>query len=189
MKLRRIEQNAHRHALHDLDPVSRSVLRGQERKGAAAARAEDRVINIPSEDVTKSIPEFARQENVQIDAKDQHPTLSNRSEESTTLTVTAVRNHAGKVLVEKNEAGAYTFTVYNAENQKIYQVNPEGTLIEWQYDTFPEPVAEIAYATKLTLDFSQYIETGIPPAIIEQNKKTSRTKWSGWLMLKLSSIR
>ncbi|HEX4365962.1 MAG TPA: TonB-dependent receptor, partial [Rhodopila sp.] len=35
-------------------------------QGAASARAEDRVINIPSEDVSQSIPEFARQENVQI---------------------------------------------------------------------------------------------------------------------------
>ena len=37
LELLRIEQNAHRHALHDLDPVAGGVLRRQQRKGAAAA--------------------------------------------------------------------------------------------------------------------------------------------------------
>src|SRR6267142_5410096 len=39
-QLGRVERDAHRHALDDLDPVSRGVLRGKEREGAAGAGAE-----------------------------------------------------------------------------------------------------------------------------------------------------
>ncbi len=35
-----IQENAHRQALHDLDPVPRGVLRGQQREGVAAARGD-----------------------------------------------------------------------------------------------------------------------------------------------------
>src|SRR5580692_10689549 len=40
LELRRIEENAYRNALHDLDPVARGVLRRQERECAAAARRD-----------------------------------------------------------------------------------------------------------------------------------------------------
>src|ERR1700728_2408709 len=38
LELSRVERDAYRYALHDLDPITGSVLRRQQRKGAAAAR-------------------------------------------------------------------------------------------------------------------------------------------------------
>src|ERR1700761_2234643 len=40
LELLGVERDAHRHALHDLDPVARRVLRRQQSKRAAAARAK-----------------------------------------------------------------------------------------------------------------------------------------------------
>ena len=35
-----IERDAHRHTLHDLDPVAAGILRRQQREGAARTRAQ-----------------------------------------------------------------------------------------------------------------------------------------------------
>ena len=77
-------------------------------------------------------------------------------------------------IVTQNEAGALHFMIYDAENRVIYEVNAEGAVIKYEYNTFGNVRCKIRYATALhDINLTDYAQTGLTAAIIVQHLTSS----------------
>ncbi|MCK4608514.1 MAG: RHS repeat protein, partial [Gammaproteobacteria bacterium] len=86
-----------------------------------------------------------------------------------TVTYSIIYNAKGKKIVTQNEDGVGRFYVYDSEDRLKYEVNGKGAVTQYDRNAFGEVATQTKYATLLTIDLSQYIQTGLTTEIVQQN--------------------
>jgi YD repeat-containing protein len=71
-------------------------------------------------------------------------------------------------ICEQNENGGWHFYIYNSEGKAVYEIDANGYVMQYVRNSFNEIVSEKRYDTKLTMDLTQYTQTGISLQVIEQ---------------------
>lgn len=117
--------------------------------------------NLPSKTAQPEIPIN------DIDRKATTSFTTDRPEKTLTLTTETIYNVKKLPIVEKNSDGKWSFKIYDAEFNLIYEISSEKEVKGYSYNAFGEVICETQYSTRLTLDLSTYTNTGIPLDILE----------------------
>ena len=119
-------------------------------------------------------------DNIPIDDPLKPANLSEFPVRFATLTTEKIFNAKQKVISERvlsNKDGKTTlpwkFYVYDCAQRLIYKVQPDGTVIHYDRNTFGDIRVQTQYDQRLTIDLSPYVQTGIPLSVISANLKPS----------------
>lgn len=112
-------------------------------------------------------------QNVAIDNPSQPASFTTRPEQIVTLTTTFVYNAKQLKVAQQNNAGYWHFYIYDAADRLVYEVDEQNAVTYYQRNVFGDITQKILYATPTTLNVSQYTQSGIPLAVIQQNVTTS----------------
>ena len=89
------------------------------------------------------------------------------------VTTTIIYNTQGKKVAEKNEAGSWSFYIYDACGRLIYKIKNETAVTKYTYNAFDQVETERQFETLLTTDLKQYIATGLSLEQISSHDVTS----------------
>jgi YD repeat-containing protein len=92
-----------------------------------------------------------------------------RPEQSVNLSTETVYDAKGHPVALCDEAGVWTFQVYDAQNRLVYEIASDGAVKEKTYDALGNLISETAYFVPLSLDLSLYRATGIPHSVVKAN--------------------
>lgn len=108
-------------------------------------------------------------QNVMIDDPSLPGNLIHPPIKMTTITTTVILDAKQQNIASQNEAGNWSFRIYDVLGNVLYTVDEMGAVIGYVYNLFNEVVQEIQYANLLTINLSLYLQTGIPLAILRAN--------------------
>ncbi len=97
-----------------------------------------------------------------------------------------VYNTSGKVIVNIDEDNQPHFKIYDADQRLVYEIQPNGNVRHYLRNSFGETDAVYHYATKIQLNLTQHMETGLTIADIEASGVLIKTDQDRMIALKFS---
>ncbi|TAK79342.1 MAG: RHS repeat protein, partial [Gammaproteobacteria bacterium] len=101
------------------------------------------------------------QENVPVSDLTQAPVQGKRPEKLVTLVTSTNYNTRQKPIVLCDEAGGLKYKTYDNFGLLRYEVDQEGYVTQYDYNTFNDPILITRYDTPLKLNLSDYAVTGL----------------------------
>lgn len=98
--------------------------------------------------------------NVKINDKTKPADFSHLPVQEKTLTTKIIYNTKGHKIAEQNEAGIWSYCIYDALERLVYEVQKEKVVIGYTYNAFNQKETVRGYHTPCTLDLTHYRETG-----------------------------
>ena len=102
--------------------------------------------------------------NIEVDDPTKHATslTENRPTIKVDIETKKVLSTTGKTLVETNEAGFAHFKIYDALDHLIFEIKPDGLIIEYINNKFGQTLEQTKFADNLSQSqLVQYLDTGI----------------------------
>jgi YD repeat-containing protein len=105
-------------------------------------------------------------DNVDLDDPTQTPTSKTRPEKTATLMTQTIYDAFRQPVAYQDEAGKWSFKVYDAEGHLCYEVDARQYVTGYQYNAFDQVIALTRYANLLSINPVNFAKTGLTLADI-----------------------